>query len=97
MKTMTIALALTLVMAGGCSKEPASDVASTQPAATAANLTPEQLGEVGAKIQKQPTDAQRILSESGLTEESFEQAIRKVSEDPHASKRYAAAYQKASA
>ena len=97
MKPLSIALALTLLIAFGCGKETTTSTVSTEPAATTANLTPEQLGELGAKIKKQPNDAQRLLSEQGLTEESFEQAIRKVSEDPQASKRYAAAYNKASA
>ena len=65
-------------------------------ATTAAEMTPEQLGELGAAIKKQPDQAQRLLAEKGLNEESFEQAIRKVTEDPDASKRYAEAYRKAS-
>jgi hypothetical protein len=96
MKTISIALALTLLFAFGCRNEPAAP-ATTEPTAAAANLTPEQLGELGAKIRKQPNDAQRLLTEAGLTEESFEQAIRKVSEDPQASKRYAAAFNRANA
>lgn len=63
---------------------------------TAAAMTPEQLGELGAAIKKQPDQAQRLLAEKGFNEESFEQAIRRVTEDPDASKRYAEAYRKAS-
>ena len=94
MKTLTIALALTLaVFAAGCSKESTAPAAgANEPAVAAANLTPEQLGELGAKIRKQPNDAPRLLSEAGLTEETFEQAVRKVSEDPAASKRYTEAF-----
>ena len=53
------------------------------------------LGELGAKIKKNPDDAQKLLSEKGLTTQSFEQQVRQVSQDPEASKRYAAAYKKA--
>jgi hypothetical protein len=101
MRTMSIAVALSALLAVGCSDRDTTTVATTdeRPAATtqqAANLTPEQLGELGAEIKKNPNDSQRLLSEKGLTEESFEQAIRKVSEDPQASKRYADAYKRAS-
>ena len=68
---------------------------STSTTVASASLTPEELGKLGAEIKRQPADAQRILSERGLTEETFEQAIRKVSEDPAASKRYAAAFNSA--
>ena len=60
-------------------------------------MTPEQLGELGAAIKKSPNDASKLLADRGLTEESFEQQVRKVAEDPAASKRYAAAYHKAGA
>jgi hypothetical protein len=66
-----------------------------QPSAVAAqDMTPEQLGELGAKISKNPSQSQEILSRHGLDAKSFEMKIRKVTEDPAASKRYAAAYQK---
>lgn len=60
------------------------------------SLSPEELGELGAKIKKHPKDADQLLSQHGLTEQSFEQAVRKVAESPEQSKRYAAAYKKAS-
>ncbi len=99
MRKSWIALTLcALLVAGGCKKgtTTTAEVKSEETVA-ASNLTPEQLGELGAKIKRQPNDAQRLLSEQGLTEESFEKAIRKVSEDPEASKRYAEAYKRASA
>jgi hypothetical protein len=102
MKKTSIAIAaLTLVLAFGCKKQstttastPASDY---QTSVSQNTLTPEQLGELGAKIKKNPDDAQKLLSEKGLTEESFEKQIRQVAQDPDASKRYTAAYKKASA
>jgi len=103
MKAIYTALLLSaFLFAGACSDESRTSVATTEPATTeasakAANLTPEELGELGAKIEKQPAEAEKILSEKGLNEESFEQAIRKVAEDPEASKRYAESYKKAKA
>lgn len=106
MKSITITFALcALVLTGACGNDqPAATsgatpapAASSQQTAAAAELTPEQLGELGAQIRKTPADAQRLLSERGLDEQKFEQAVRKVSEDPAAAKRYAESYKKASA
>lgn len=85
-----------LLLAGACSND---ERAATAPAAgqQQAALTPEQLGELGAQIQKNPNDAQRLLAERGLNAQTFEQAVRKVAEDPAASKRYADSYKKAGA
>jgi len=100
MKKASIAI-LTLFLAFGCHRSaPATTsndttVASSQQQQAA--LTPEELGELGAKIKQHPGDAQKLLSEKGLTGPSFEQAIRRVAESPEASKRYAAAYKKAQA
>ena len=97
MKKTSIVIALTALLAFGCknkstsSSTPSDNVATTSVSQT---LTPEELGELGAKIKKNPDDAQKLLSEKGLTTESFEQQVRKVSEDPEASKKYAAAYRK---
>ena len=100
---LTLTMVLLLALAGGCKQEPAETAASadqsqTQVATQAAHeLTPEQLGELGAQIRKQPDRADTLLSERGLTRQSFEAQIRKVTENPDASKRYAEAYRKASA
>lgn len=101
MKRIFSVLAISLLLAGGCSKTNTPTNTAT-PSSNAAvtntnELTPEQLGELGAQIKKNPNDAQRLLTEKGLDEKTFEQAIRKVSEDPAASQRYAEAYKKASA
>jgi hypothetical protein len=97
-----IALCAALITCG-CSKtdQTASTTSSTTatPAANAANaptLTPEQLGQLGALINKQPANADKLLADQGLTQATFEAAIRKVSSDPAESKRYAAAYKSAS-
>jgi hypothetical protein len=87
-------LVLSLTFAGGCRNEatPASSSSSSKSPAPAASLTPEQLGELGGRIKKSPADAPRLLAEHHLTDESFEAAIRQVTESPDASKRYAAAF-----
>jgi hypothetical protein len=96
----TLILAVALV--SGCKQQQnaASTPATTndQTSATAStNMSPEQLGELGAQIKKHPKDANKLLSDHGLTEASFEKAIRQVTQDPDASKRYAAAFKKAKA
>lgn len=106
MRTTFITLAISAaLLAGGCSKanQTATTTSSTQATAgssvaatTAPSMTPEQLGQLGALINKQPANADKLLADQGLTQESFEAAIRKVSSDPAASKRYAAAYKSAS-
>ncbi len=105
MKKIPIAIAaLTLTLAFGCKNQNQSNYASTNPndsnnsvsAQQTTNLSPEELGELGAKIKKHPSDAQKLLSEKGLTSQQFEQAVRKVAESPEDSKKYAAAYRKAS-
>ncbi len=101
MRALTFALVLALALAGACSNEQkatnTSETASSQATAKAADLTPEQLGELGAQIRKEPARANEILSQKGLDQAAFEKAIREVTENPESSKRYAEAYRKASA
>lgn len=99
----TMAITLVALLALACqdkqqtaSTQPAQGTATTQ-AAAATPITPEELGELGAKIRKTPDRAGELLRERGLTEKTFETEIRKVTEDPDASKRYAAAYKRTSA
>ena len=75
-----------------CKGERTAEQSTSSASVSAADLTPEQLGELGARIKKNPSDAATLLSERGLTEESFEKAIRRVTEDKDASQRYAAAF-----
>ena len=103
MRAIAMAVFLSaLLVAGGCSDTKTSN-ATTTPASTddssvaQTQLTAEQLGELGAAIKKNPNDAERLLTEKGLNEDSFEKAVRKVAENPEESKRYAEAYKRASA
>jgi len=96
----TFAAIAALLVSIACNNKEQSSATSPSTSETTvaqSNMTPEQLGELGAAIKKSPDNAQKLLADHGLTEESFEQAIRKVSEDPAASKRYADAYKKAGA
>ncbi|MBV8545878.1 MAG: hypothetical protein JO093_03340 [Acidobacteria bacterium] len=95
-------LALTMLVAiAACKNNTTTPATLSTPASgnaavasSAPSLTPEQLGELGASIHKHPTEGTKILSDRGLTQEQFERAIRQVSSDPEASKRYAAAYKR---
>lgn len=101
MKTLSMTLALcALMLAGACSNDESTSATPQTGAAEQtkqAELTPEQLGTLGAEIKKNPNDAERLLAARGLNSQSFEQAVRKVSEDPAAAKRYAESYKKAGA
>jgi hypothetical protein len=89
-------LVISLALAGACNQTETAGVAGEQTRATSAeNLTPEDLGKLGAELKKSPDRAEEILSEHGLDQQTFETEIRKVTEDPEASKRYAAAYKQA--
>ncbi len=103
MRTKWIAAgALALLLLGGCRKQTTQETVVT-PTTTSntsttvvTNMTPEELGQLGAEIKKKPAEAKRILSEHGLDEATFEKAIRRVSSNVEESRRYAAAYKKSS-
>ena len=105
MKATLTTLALSVALIVGCSNEPktagavpgTTDGAPAAATAAASEMTPEQLGELGARIEKEPAKAEELLSQQGLDMKSFEKRIREVTENPDASKRYAEAYRRASA
>ena len=92
-----LSIALLVTLASGCERDEYLGGTKASESVAAKDLTPEQLGELGAKIKKAPDQASELLSAHGLTQESFEAAIRKVTENPEASKRYTEAFNKASA
>ena len=104
MKKISIGIAtLALVLMFGCKNQNQTsgtsadnNTGNTVSSQQTANMSPEDLGTLGAEIKKHPKDAQKLLSDKGLTEEQFEKAVRKVAESPADSKRYASAYKKAS-
>lgn len=102
-KISMILAAMALVWMLGCKNQSNNTASSSTPdnssntsVAQQSTLSPEELGELGAKIKKNPSDAEKLLSEKGLSQQQFEQAVRKVAESPDQSKRYAEAYKKAS-
>ncbi len=105
MRTTAMALAIAaLLVVGGCRKNTnsatspnAPSKATASPSVAATTTDPEQLGRIGAEIKRNPKDADRILADHGMTQASFEKAIRAVSSDPAASRRYRDAYRKAGA
>jgi len=88
---------IALVLAAGCKKNDQQAAAPASSPVVTSEASPEQLGEIGATIKKEPAKADEILAAHGMDQKSFETAIRKVTESPAASKRYAAAFKKASA
>lgn len=93
-------LAVLLLFAAACGGDAPSAATSTSATETTAQaavtLSPEQLGQLGAEIRREPARADELLARHQLTRESFERAIRGVTEDPDASRRFAAAYRSAS-
>lgn len=90
--TSLILLIGSLLLLGACSGD---ETPNEQLAGSAAELSPEQLGELGARIAEDPDRADQILAERGLDRDSFESAIREVTEDAEESKRYAEAFEQA--
>lgn len=101
MRRLLIPILTVITFAAGCKNDASSTTASsgnsyaTSAQSAPSSLTPEQLGELGAQIKKTPNDADKILADHGLNEQSFAAAVRKVSENPADAKRYAAAYKSA--
>lgn len=103
MRPLIAMTALSLSLLACQNDKPVGDATPAgQPAAVqqqpqqASALTPEQLGELGAKIRKTPNDADQLLARHNLTAETFEAQIRAVTESAEASKRYSASYAAAS-
>jgi hypothetical protein len=98
--TATLCLTLMLSFAACQQKQTASTTATPAPAApvaTAQTLTPEQLGELGGLIRNNPDRADDLLKQHNMTRESFEKAVREVTENVDASRRYSASYRKTAA
>ncbi|MBW3671203.1 MAG: hypothetical protein KY432_05965 [Acidobacteria bacterium] len=90
---MTISL-LTLV--GACAGDDDAATVELEQREEAVELSPEELGALGARLEENPDQIEEILAEQGLTLETFEAAIRDVTENPGEAKRYAEAYRNAS-
>lgn len=90
---MTISL---LMLAGACDGDQDTATVELDQREEAVELSPEDLGELGARLEENPDQIEEILAEQGLTLETFEAAIRNVTENPGEAKRYAEAYRSAS-
>jgi hypothetical protein len=99
-RTTTATVCLTVMLSlAACQQKEATTAANPTPAApvATATLTPEQLGELGGLIKNNPDRANELLTQHNMTRESFEKAVREVTENVDASKRYAASYRKTAA
>ncbi|HVR40628.1 MAG TPA: hypothetical protein VMU84_16150 [Thermoanaerobaculia bacterium] len=93
-KALIIPALFALLLAGACRNEVKSTTVARNHVVNA-HPTPDQLGVIGAQIQANPSEASRILGQHGMTEASFEEAIRKVTENEESAKQYTAAYKRA--
>jgi hypothetical protein len=66
-------------------------------ATTAVVHSPEELGRIGAEINRSPERADEILSQRSLDPASFEREVRRVSEDQNSAQRYAESFRQADA
>jgi hypothetical protein len=92
----TALIALFAVAMTGCNKEAtvATPTESTTSVNASASATsPEELGRLAARIKQQPDNAKKLIADHGLTEEQFEDAIRKTAEDPEKARQYAKAFE----
>jgi Ni,Fe-hydrogenase III small subunit len=60
---------------------------------SAAELSPTDLGTLGARLHQSPQEADAILESEGLTWEEFEAAVRQVSADVGDAEAYAEAFE----
>jgi hypothetical protein len=90
-------LVMPLLLGAACNQTATVDGDTTAPSIVAEEKTPEQLGELGALIRKEPDRAEEILSQHGMTLQSFEESVRKIAENPEESKQYAEAFRRSSA
>ena len=95
MKRMVL-ITLLGVASIGCNKEATistSTESTTSVSASATATSPEELGRLAARIKQQPDNAKKLIADHGLTEEQFEDAIRKTAEDPEKARAYARAFE----
>lgn len=88
-------IVIALLVAASCKQQASAPQSSAaQTPSQQQQLTPEQLGEIGAEIHRHPADAQKILAGRNITPEAFEKAVRDVAQSPDSSRRYRDAYRK---
>jgi hypothetical protein len=87
---LTALLPLGLATAA-CQDEPTTAGTAAEPV-DARELPPDELGRIGARLHAAPDDAETILEEEGVTWEDFQAAVREVSADVDAARRYSEAF-----
>lgn len=93
--SMALLLAATL---GACgrSDDAGDPAAASSTAATgaeaAAGLSPEELGALGARLDREPERATDLLAAEGLSWEAYELAVRRVSADADQARLYSEAF-----
>jgi hypothetical protein len=89
---LVLPILLVSLAATACSTSEDEANAAAVEAASEVELSPEELGRLGARLHEQPDEAERILAAAELTWEQLEAAIRLVAEDAETAKRYAEAF-----
>lgn len=95
-KLLMTMVAAILLIAAGCGGDDATVTSVELDQAEVDELGPEELGELGVQLEANPDQIEEILAEHGLTLETYEAAIRAITENPGEAKRYAEAYESAS-
>ena len=95
-KLLMVLMAATLLIGAGCGGDDDAVTSVQLEQAGVEELGPEELGELGVQLEANPDRIEEILAEHGLTLETYEAAIRSITENPGEAKRYAEAYENAS-
>jgi hypothetical protein len=79
-KALILTIVVLLAFAGGCKQNEyeKTEVAAgeTKAAQASHQMTPEQLGELGAQIRKDPSRAEALLSQHGMSKESVRRGLQ---------------------
>ncbi len=92
-RTLLAALLLSLGIFGAACQD---EVATTSESVDAGELSPDELGRIGARLHEAPDDAEAILADEGITWEDYQEAVRQVSADVESAQRYSEAFHAAS-
>ncbi len=84
-----------LLLGAACGGEQESVAVIDSPAEEVVALSPEKLGQLGVQLEAEPDRIEEILAEQGLTLDTYEAAIRRITENPGDARRYAEAYDNA--
>lgn len=73
----------------------AEEPAGGQESVSAAELSPAELGEIGAELDQSPDRAEEILREKGIDPDEFGAAVREIAADVDAARKYSRAFAEA--